>query len=71
PEMIADFMSKGIKFSGKSEDGRRMEIAEIGAADYFMGSQFHPEFKSRPNRPSPLHLGLIRAAIRQKYGVSG
>ncbi|MCL4317097.1 MAG: CTP synthase (glutamine hydrolyzing) [Candidatus Thermoplasmatota archaeon] len=71
PEMIADFMSKGIKFSGKSEDGRRMEIAEIGAADYFMGSQFHPEFKSRPNKPSPLHLGLIRAAIRQKYGVSG
>jgi len=70
PEMISDFTSKGLLFSGKSEDGRRMEIAELKGADYFIGSQFHPEFKSRPGRPSPLHLGLVRAAMKQKYRLS-
>lgn len=68
PELISDLTAKELKFTGKSEDGRRMEVAELHGRDYFMGSQFHPEFKSRPNRPSPLHLGLIRAALKQKYG---
>lgn len=68
PELISDLTAKKLKFTGKSEDGRRMEVAELRGSDYFMGSQFHPEFKSRPNRPSPLHLGLIKAALKQKYG---
>ncbi len=69
PELISDLTSKDLRFAGKSEDGRRMETAELLTNDYFIGSQFHPEFKSRPARPSPLHLGLIRAALKQKYGV--
>jgi CTP synthase len=40
-----------------------MEIAELEGHPYFVGSQFHPEFRSRPNKPSPLHYGLVRAAI--------
>ncbi len=68
PELISDLTSRELKFTGRSEDGRRMEVAELGSNDYFIGSQFHPEFKSRPGHPSPLHLGLIRAALRQKYG---
>ncbi len=68
PELISDLTSGRLHFTGRSEDGRRMEVAELQSGDYFVGSQFHPEFKSRPGRPSPLHLGLIRAAIRQKYG---
>ena len=67
PEMISDFISKGLRFTGRSEDGRRMEIAELKGSDYFVGSQFHPELKSRPTKPSPLHMGLVRAAMKQKY----
>ncbi|MCL4347285.1 MAG: CTP synthase (glutamine hydrolyzing) [Candidatus Thermoplasmatota archaeon] len=70
PETIADLTSSGIRFTGHSDNGRRMEVAELPTADYFVGSQFHPEFKSRPQRPSPLHLGLVRAALKQKYGIT-
>ncbi len=51
--------------------GRRrasMEIGELDAHPYYVACQFHPEFKSRPNKPSPLHLGLLRAAIKHRFG---
>jgi len=41
-----------------------VEIIEIPGLPWFVGCQFHPEFKSRPNRPHPLFLGLIKAAIK-------
>ena len=63
PHYIDRLQEKGLKFTGKSPDGQKMEIAELEGHPYFVGSQFHPEFKSRPNRPSPLHYGLVRAAI--------
>jgi CTP synthase len=47
-----------------------MEIAELQGHPYFVASQFHPEFKSRPGKPSPLHLGLVDAAIERKFGAS-
>lgn len=51
-------------FSGKDELGERMEIAELGEAQhpYYIGVQFHPEFKSKPFTPSPVFYGLIQAA---------
>ena len=62
-----DRMEKaGWHFTGRSEDGKRMEIAELEGHPYFLAAQFHPEFKSRPLSPSPLHLGLVRAAIEYK-----
>ncbi|MBX6764388.1 MAG: CTP synthase [Rubrobacteraceae bacterium] len=51
----------GMVFSGLSPDGRLVELAEIPDHPFFIGSQFHPEFKSRPLRPHPLFLGFVRA----------
>ncbi len=56
----------GVVFCGKSPDGRIMEMMELKGHPWFMGSQFHPEFKSRPNRPHPLFRGFVRAAKEQK-----
>ena len=63
PEYIPRLEAAGWRFTGRSECGTRMEIGELEGHPYFVASQFHPEFKSRPGRPSPLHLGLVRAAI--------
>jgi CTP synthase len=51
----------GMIFSGTSPDGRLVEIAEIADHPFYIGSQFHPEFKSRPLRPHPLFFGFVRA----------
>ena len=52
----------GVKVSGLSPDGKLVEFIEAPANDYFVATQAHPEFRSRPTRPHPLFLGLIRAA---------
>lgn len=57
------FEQKGMVFSGLSPDGKLVEIAELRDHPFMVGSQFHPEFLSRPNLPHPLFLGLIEAAI--------
>ena len=56
----------GLCLSGLSPDGRLVETVEIPGEEFFVGVQFHPEFKSRPNRPHPLFHGFISAAIRKK-----
>jgi len=66
PEYIAKFEAAGLKYVGRSDGGRRMEVLELRGHPYFVASQFHPELKSRPLRPSPLHLGLVRAALEPK-----
>ena len=53
----------GLIFSGLSPDGRLVETVEIADHPFFVGVQYHPEFKSRPNKPHPLFLGLIRASM--------
>ncbi len=68
PKHIEELEKGGWHFSGRSADGIKMEIGELEGHDYYIASQFHPEFKSRPNKPSPLHLGLVRAAVERKYG---
>ena len=62
PDMIEALESAGLKFVGKDETGQRCEIFELDGHPYFVGVQYHPEFKSRPNRPSPPFLGLLKAA---------
>lgn len=52
----------GIRFVGMDTTGTRMEILELGDHPFFLGTQFHPEFKSRPGRPSPPFVGLVMAA---------
>lgn len=54
----------GLLFSGLSPDERLVEIAEVKDHPYMLGSQFHPEFQSRPNRPHPLFDGFVAAAIQ-------
>ncbi|MEQ8200594.1 MAG: CTP synthase [Syntrophomonadaceae bacterium] len=58
------FESKGLRISGINPDKDLVEIIEIPEHPWFVGCQFHPEFKSRPNRPHPLFLGLVKAAIK-------
>ena len=53
----------GLTLSGLSPDGRLVETIEIPGERFFIGVQFHPEFKSRPNRPHPLFMGFVRAAL--------
>jgi CTP synthase len=62
----------GMVFSGTSPDGRLVEIAELKDHPFFIGSQFHPEFKSRPLRPHPLFRGFVRACRSlRKTGKAG
>ncbi|MDG1543704.1 MAG: CTP synthase (glutamine hydrolyzing) [archaeon] len=68
PEYIEQIEEKGLKYTGRDISGRRMEILELEGHPYFVASQFHPEFKSRPDDPSPLHLGLVKAALAHKKG---
>jgi len=55
----------GMVFSGLSPDGRLVEIAEIDNHPFMLGTQFHPEFLSRPNRPHPLFMAFLRAAAEK------
>ena len=57
----------GLHISGTSPDGKLVEIVEIEEHPYFIAGQFHPELKSRPNRPAPLFTGLVKAAVDKKY----
>ena len=56
----------GMVFSGLSPDGRLVEIAEMKEHPFMLGSQFHPEFKSRPNRPHPLFAAFLGAAVARQ-----
>ena len=64
-EYIKQLTDAGLVFSGMSPDGMLAEIVELPKLDWFVASQFHPEFKSRPERPHPLFKGLIDAAIKR------
>jgi CTP synthase len=66
PEYIPMMEEAGLVFSGYSDGGRRMEILELPSLRYFFATQFHPEFKSRPYRPSPPFIGLVDAALKFK-----
>ena len=57
-----DFLEKGLIIAGTSVDEKLVEIIEIKDHPWFVACQFHPEFKSRPNKPHPLFKGFIREA---------
>jgi len=61
----------GMCYSGLSPDGRLVEIAELENHPYMIGTQFHPEFLSRPNRPHPLFLGFVGAAKQRAAESTG
>ncbi|KAK8555620.1 hypothetical protein V6N13_046147 [Hibiscus sabdariffa] len=62
PDVIGVLEEAGLKFVGKDETEKRMEVLELPGHPFYVGVQFHPEFKSRPGKPSALFLGLILSA---------
>ena len=58
-------LETNYEISGTSPDGRLVEIIEMPNHPFFIATQFHPEFRSRPNNPHPLFLGLVRAALKR------
>ncbi len=72
PDYLPLLTSRGLRFSGKSDSNRRMEILELSTNSYHFATQYYAEFKSRPSRPSPPYLGLIQAALgsrREAYNA--
>ncbi len=69
PDFIDRIEKGGFRFTGKDVEGIRMEIGELEGHPYFVATQFHPEFKSRPMRPAPVYLGLVKAAIEYKKSL--
>ena len=65
-EMREQLAAAGLTFSGISPDGRIVEMIEWSDHPYYIGTQGHPEFKSRPNRAHPLFAGLVMAAVNRK-----
>jgi len=66
-EYIEQLKKAGLIFSGMSPDGMLSEIVELPNLDWFVACQFHPEFKSRPERPHPLFRGLVNSAVKRKF----
>jgi CTP synthase len=62
------FDALGMKVAGQSPDGRLVESVEIPANDFFIGVQYHPEFRSRPNRSHPLFRMFTQKSMERKYG---
>lgn len=65
PEYHERLKRAGMVFSGMSPDQRRVEIIELPEKKYFIATQFHPEFKSRPGKPEPVFRGLIAASLKE------
>lgn len=68
PKYIHNLEQQGLIFSGTTSDGVRMEILELNNHFFFLGTQYHPEFKSRPGRPDPAFYGFIKASVDKKNG---
>ncbi len=67
----AELEAKGLVIGGASPDGELVEIVELKGHPWFLGCQFHPEFKSRPMNPHPLFRDFIRAAVRHSHEGQG
>jgi CTP synthase len=65
-EFVDTLVSKGLRISGTSPDRHLVEMIELPDHPYFVGCQFHPEFKSRPQAPHPLFQSFVAAALRER-----
>jgi CTP synthase len=61
-------LERGMRVSGRSPDGKFVEIAELPQHPWFLAVQFHPEFQSKPIKPHPLFASFVDAAFRHKTG---
>ena len=60
-----ELTAAGLTISGLSPDGRLVETVEYASHPFFVGVPYHPEFKSRPNKPHPLFMGLVKASLKK------
>jgi CTP synthase len=70
-EYRAELEQAGLVPSGTTPDGSLVEICEVRDHPWMVGSQFHPEFRSRPNRPHPLFAGFLAAAVERSVARNG
>ncbi|XP_013385443.1 CTP synthase 1-B-like [Lingula anatina] len=63
PSLVSEMENHGLKFVGRDVEGQRMEILELKDHPYFVAVQYHPEYISRPLKPSPPYLGLLLASV--------
>jgi CTP synthase len=64
------FLENGYAISGTSPDGRLVEMIELQSHPFFIATQFHPEFQSRPSTPHPLFKGFVEAVLAKKLNLS-
>lgn len=64
PKYIKALTKGGMVFSGKSANGKLMEISEVPGHPFYLGTQFHPEFTSRPLSPSPIFYQFIKSSLK-------
>ena len=69
-EYLEEFEKNGMMATGRNPETGLVEIVELPSHPFFIGSQFHPEYKSTPENPHPLFKGLVAAALRNKQGIS-
>ena len=69
PSYVSQFEKAGLKFVAQDETGVRMEILELDDHPYFVAVQYHPEYMSKPSKPSPPFLGLLKAAVERTSTV--
>jgi CTP synthase len=62
PEYVKQLEEKGLSFIGRDEKGERMIVLELADHPYFVATQYHPEYKTRPLKPVPAFLGFVLAA---------
>ena len=60
---MESFAAKGLRYSAFSDNGRRAEILELEGHPFYMGTQFHPEYISRPERPEPIYVAFVKACL--------
>ena len=68
PDYRSKFEGSDLILSGESPDGRLVEFIELKGHPFWIGTQAHPEFKSRPDKPAPLFVGFIEAALARAEG---
>ncbi len=66
PSYVDQFEERGLVFTGKDESGRRKEVLELENHKFFIGTQYHPEFKSRLEKPSPPFVGFVESMLESK-----
>jgi CTP synthase len=68
PEYRKEFVESGMNIAGTSPDGGLVEIVELAGHPWFVAVQYHPEFKSKPNRPHPLFRDFVEACLQRRHG---